>query len=106
LDSLSEVRLLVRNSGAILDSLTKFEFQKSHVALYQKEIKTCYTDKAALGRANIVVASQMAETSAMLATTKTKLRKANAEKWSWRTGTGVLVFLYVKKNISTWQFPF
>ena len=90
-DSLDVIAEYVRNSRALLDSLTRLSDTRTQLSISKKSLKALQTENTRLFAEKIkaqTAANEMAERlwncNESHAAQSKKLRKANIEKWVWR----------------------
>lgn len=90
-DSLDVIAEYLRNSRALLDSLTRLSDTRTQLSISKKSLKALQTENTRLFADKIkaqTAANEMAERlwncNESHAAQSKKLRKANIEKWVWR----------------------
>ncbi len=97
-DSL-QIVTYVRNSRAILDSLTRYEFSKKRLVFYEGVLTTKDDLLKKYAAENLSLKFSIADWQAKFLMKENKYHRANTERWIYRAAVMTAVGIFIRQKI-------
>ena len=97
-DSL-QIQIYVRNSAAILDSLTKYEFSKKRLGQFQTALNSKNNLLQKYSAENLSLRVSVGVWHAKFLTKEANFNRANIERWVYRAAIITAAAIFIKQKI-------